>query len=69
MKSQGPPGSSDGTNQVVVVSDNVQRLSHRQMLTDSLADRNRRLQSLLGNLDASGAGGGVDAVGNQVSFS
>lgn len=69
MKAQGtlPPAGSDSTNQVVVVSDNAQRLTHRNLLTDTLADRNRRLQTLLGNLDGSGAGGGVDAVGNQVN--
>ncbi|KAJ8683819.1 hypothetical protein QAD02_019611 [Eretmocerus hayati] len=41
---------------------------HRLLLTDSLADRNRRLQSLLDNLDSSGAApaGPLDIAGNQI---
>ena len=41
----------------------------RHLLTDSLAERNRRLQSLLGNLDSANAanGGPVDPSGMQVS--
>ncbi|OXU21584.1 hypothetical protein TSAR_015155 [Trichomalopsis sarcophagae] len=61
--SGGAGTSSEGNN-----PHNSQRMPYRQLITDSIADRNRRLQSLLGNLETANAAncGPVDAGGNQM---